>query len=435
MTKPAGQPAHENAQRALIGNLLLRPQLFHDLDLRVDEFNLPDCRRIYEALGALWANGVTPDMVSVADWTERNEGRGLDALAVSQLCDYSDMTYQLDAAAQIIRSAAVDAKVRTLADRLVRSDLHGEELLASAMTAFNGVLSANGDGPTRLTAAIDQVMRDMERPADAAGSQVRTGIPMLDDLNLLDHGGVLTIAGRPSMGKSALIQYLATQWAQHGERVLNFSTETPKAKQARRFLSAASGVNSGHLVGRRGHTQPLWDAVTEGAARLHGLPIWIDDQSDRAEKIARTLRRMRQQHGITVAVVDHIQECIPSEDPRKEINQLISMLRSVCRETPKIALVLVSQLSRRVESREDRRPRMSDLKESGKIEEASDSILLAFRPHYYRHQVNGFKNADPGVMLVDVAKNRDGATFALRFSWDNGLGHVRGILEDKRGEG
>jgi replicative DNA helicase len=424
--------AHEEAQRVIIGSLHCWPEYYHDLKITVADFTLPDCRRMFEAITALWSEGVQPDMLSVEDWTTREQGRSINAMEMAELRKYAVNGLVLLEAARLLAQHSIEAKVRTTALFLSRSEARGDALLAEAMTAFNHIEQPAAGESVALGRAVDAMLREAERrQAGDAGSQILTGVEKIDEHQFLERGGVLTVAGRPSMGKSAFVQYLSQRWAEEGEAVLVFSTETPSTKLARRFVASDARLNSREIA-RGKDSVETWRQMAASASRLADLPIWIDDSSADAALVARSIRRHRQRHGITVAVVDHIQECIPGKEPRNELNQFIAQVRAACREQPRVALVMVSQLSRRVEGRETKKPRMSDLKESGKIEEVSDAILLMFRPHYYRDQGKEFKDADPGELQVNVAKNRDGPTGWIRMSWDNERGQVRGVLADRR---
>ncbi|KKN87391.1 hypothetical protein LCGC14_0258460 [marine sediment metagenome] len=422
------EPAHEQAQRAVIGALLIRPSEFHSLQLEISDLTLPDCRRAFEAITELWDEGITPDALSIVDWTEANRGRTLDLGEIAHLSSFSSLAWETPRSAAIVRDAAQDRQVRLIAEGLMKSDRRGSKLLAEAMTAFNKIGDTRKKGAVLLTDAVAAILTEADRRQKGdTGSQILTGVPAIDDHQLLDRGGVLTIAGATSMGKSAWVQYLEELWATQGERILHFSTETQTPRVARRFLAKAGGLNSRDFGYGKDNSE-TWRAMTLGAQKIHGHSIWIDDESDRAPDMAKAIRRHRQQDGITIVVVDHLQECIENEDPRNEMNRLIASLRSACREEPKIALVFISQLTRGLDNRPDRKPRLSDLKESGSIENASDGIHFVFREYYYREQVPMYKEASPGEMLINKAKTRDGPTGWFGVSWDHSRGQVRGLL-------
>ncbi|MCP4573321.1 MAG: AAA family ATPase [bacterium] len=429
------EPAHEQAQKAVIGALLLRPQEFHSLKLGLDELTLPVPRRVLEAITDLWDEGITPDVLSIADWTEANKGRALDMMEIEELSRFSSFAWEVPRSVEIVQNAAMDRKCRLIAEGLMKSGKRGPQLLAEAMTAFNGVAGKSQGGAVRLTDAVGELLNEAERREKGEGSsQVLTGIPALDAHQLLPRGGMLTIAGATSMGKSAFMQHLAENWAEQGERILLFSTETQTRKVARRFLAKAGGLNSREF-GYGNDSTETWKAMARGASKIHEKAIWVDDENDRSAAMAQEIRKRRQQDGITIVIVDHLQECIENEEPRKEMNQLISTMKSVCREEPKLSLVALSQFTRGIDKRDNRKPRLSDLKESGSIEQTSDVISFVFRPHYYREQVARYAKADPGEMWINVAKAKDGPQGWFGMSWDNTRGQVRGVLERSFNDG
>jgi replicative DNA helicase len=435
MTSNSYHTSLEAAESALVGALLRQPRLFHDVDLDSQEFFSPHCRRIHEAICALWADGVEPDAIAVTDWTEKQPGVTVEVVDVLQLEDAAEMSVHLPTTIKLIHESALDRKVRLIAKGLQKSDKRGGDLWTEAMTAFGDAPRMESKGPVRLGDAVTEILDDMERREKGdTGSSILTGVKAIDELNLLRRGGVMTIAGYTSMGKTSFVQYLARLWALNGEKVLVFSTETSHNLMARRSLSRETQINTRDFL-RTGPASPsTWRTVVAGASELAKQDIWIDDESDRVETITRAIRRERQRLGITIVIVDYIGECIPDIEPRKEINQLISGCKKACREEPKTGLVLLSQLGRKVEKRPDRRPRKSDMLESSKIEAASDSIALLHRPHYYLKEGVQYyvglekqgKSVDPGLLLIDIPKNRDDSTCILPMAWDNHRGQVLG---------
>lgn len=422
------EPAHEQAQRVVIGSLLLRPMDFHTAKIETGFFTLPDCRRTIEAIIDLWDEGITPDILSILDWTEANKGRALTFDELNHLSGFTSLSWEFSRSVAIVRQAYIDRQIRLVAEGIRTSPKRGSALLADATTAFNRIGDSSKNGAVLLTQAVGELLSDAERRQQGdTGSQIITGVTALDKELFLDRGAVVTIAGCTSMGKSTVANHLIDLWAKAGERILLFSTETSTSMVARRFLASTAELNSREF-GYGEDSADTWRKMTSGASKLHGHSVWIDDESDNARDIAKVIRRARQQDGITIVVVDHIQECIPNEDPRTEMNQLISSLRSACREEPKITLVLISQLSRAVERRESRLPRLSDLKESGNIENASDQVIFVFRPWYYADHLPKYKKVGPGELWINRAKVRDGPTGWFGFGWTQ-QAHIRGVLD------
>lgn len=408
----------------------MTPTQRHTVHIDPRELLDPLSRRTLEAIDAIWADGKEPDPVLIEEWTEQAPGKVVTDEHQHMLRSRACMIWQIGEIVRVIREAEIDRQVRLHAQRLLGERVYGDKLLADAQTCFNKIGTATQKkASVRLIDGVMEFLTDLERRKSGDLTSITTGWSTLDSFNLLSHGGVLTIAGRPSMGKSALAQALAVSWASHGEKVLVLSTETPLKKAAARYLSAAAGVNSSEFTPDA--TTATWRAIQSGASQLSELPVWIDDESDRVKTICRSIRRARQQHGVSIVVLDHLQECLDGDDDFKEIGQLLSQIRAVCREAPKTALVIVSQLNRRVESRESKKPRMSDLRASGRIEEVSDSVMLVFRPYYYREHGRAFADADPSELSVFVAKNRDGPTGKITLRWDNDNGRVLGPASNR----
>lgn len=426
------ESAYEQAQKAVVGALLLRPQEFHSVRVQPDEMTLPDCRRILEAIIDLWDEGITPDALSIADWTEANKGRTIDMGDVASYSEFASFAWEIPRSVAIVRQAAQERQVRLIAEGIMKSPKRGSKLLAEAMTAFNHVGSGDGGGAIRLTDATAEFMTTAEaiQKGEDIGALINTGVPDIDKHRLLQRGGVLTVAAQTSMGKTALLIYLMARWAEMGERILYISTETPRDMVVRRFLANASRTSSRDF-GYGADSSEMWGSIIGAASQIHGYPIWIDDQSGVSSEITKSIRRERQLNGITIVIIDYLQECIENVDPRNEMNQLLHATKRVCREEPKIALVQLSQLGRGVEKRESRIPQISDLKESGSIEQVSDSILFLLRPWEYRHVVAKYTNSSPGVMWIKKGKTRDGPKGWFGLSWDNHRGQVRGALEGR----
>jgi replicative DNA helicase len=249
-----------------------------------------------------------------------------------------------------------------------------------------------------------------------------TGVPSgfydLDDITSGFQGSQLVIlAARPSMGKTALALNICEHAAvEHGMGVLFVSLEMGQLELAERLLCARSRVDGEKLRKGRGLGTREMTMLGRGYDELRAAPIYIDDTPARNMlQITANARRMKMRQNVSLIVVDYIQ-LIEHESPdgrenrQEQIAKISRRLKTLARElnTPVLAL---SQLNRGVENREDRRPRMADLRESGAIEQDADLVLLLHRPEYYD------PNDQPGISELIVAKNRNGRTDSVKFTF------------------
>jgi len=405
-------------ERQIIGRLVLCPARIYELHLEADDLQDAWCRKAYKAIQRATTLH-DPEKVDPII-TEDASGGTVDAAALVDASTDPCIDAVLEHHAEAVRSAALGRRVRLKADALVRSGADGEELLTEALSAFSGLGSAADGRSVSLSQSQKEMWADFMAAKRGERLGIKTGIADVDDFGFLERGGVCVIAGRPSMGKSALAVWFARRFAEQGERVLVFSTEVGHKKWSRRMVASEARVNSRALLtgSASGADVIALKAASEVTAPL---PIWIDDQSDKLKDLVMAIRQHRQRHQVTVAIVDHLQECIQGREAHRELTELLGALRSVSREAPKTTLLLVSQLNREVEKRPNKMPLMSDLRESGRIEEVADAVLLCYRPHYYDHD-----KGDPTEFLVSVAKSRDGKTGRLEMVWDPRNGCVRG---------
>jgi hypothetical protein len=268
-------------------------------------------------------------------------------------------------------------------------------------------------------------------------SGVATGYYDLDDkLRGLQPGELLVLAARPSMGKTALALNLAEQMACGGissgqtptkrVHVGIFSLEMSKQALVQRMLSARSGVQ-GQLLrgGTRMGDKNLRDLMM-AADELKAAPIYIDDSPDLTVLNLRArARRMVAQHGVKAIMIDYLQLMsapgAARESRQVEVSTISRGVKALAREL-KVPILCLSQLNRASESREGNRPRMSDLRESGSIEQDADVILLLHREEYYHVQDESWKQENPdkvGIAEIIIAKQRNGPTGVVKLYWDN----------------
>jgi replicative DNA helicase len=296
--------------------------------------------------------------------------------------------------------------------------------------------SAAGD-PQKLSELLQLEMDRIEASDFGEGgfTGVTSGYFELDELlRGFQAGELIIIAARPSMGKTALALNLAEQMALggHGAGTVGkqspvglFSLEMSKSAIVQRLLSARSGVSSQALRG--GHRIPDRDFrdLMLAAGELKEAPILIDDTPDLTVLNLRArARRMVQQHGVRAIMIDYLQLMsapgAARESRQVEVSAISRGVKALAREL-NIPVICLSQLNRGSEMREGNRPRMSDLRESGSIEQDADVVILLHREEYYHVQEEDWKDKNPdkvGVAELIVAKQRNGPTGVVKLFWE-----------------
>jgi replicative DNA helicase len=247
---------------------------------------------------------------------------------------------------------------------------------------------------------------------------VTTGLEPIDDaVGGLMNSDLIVIAGRPGMGKTALAMNIGSNIAMRGESVIVVSIESPALKIFARLVSSA-----GQIDNRKLQTYRLTDLESDQAvatARVIGqAPIYFLERERRWEKITNTIRSIKlKDENVSLVVIDYVQ--LVRTSYRVERYQGLGMICGDCKALAlelNVPILVLSQLNRKVEERHDKRPNISDLKESGALAQDADVVGLIFRERYYN------KSADNTVVL-DIAKARDGRTGGIKLHYDEE--HVR----------
>jgi replicative DNA helicase len=284
-----------------------------------------------------------------------------------------------------------------------------------------------------LMQAYDQIERQFQRKGEATG--VSTGFADLDDITSgLQQTDLVIVAARPSMGKTALCLNIAHHIALK-ERlpVAVFSLEMSKEQLVQRLICSEASINSRDM--RRGFLQDSdWHRVSDAVNKLYQAPIFIDDTPGASTfEMRAKARRLTAEHGqLGLIVVDYLQLAHhggKNENRVQEISEIARSFKSMAREL-KCPLIALSQLSRAVEQREDKRPILSDLRESGSIEAEADVVAFIYRPSYYKNKLfkkdgthgpstsgNNEPDPDEGIAEIIIGKQRNGPTGTIRLGF------------------
>ena len=414
-------PQDQDAEQAVLGAMLIDPDAVSRAMeiLRPEDFYRPGHRLLFQAMIDLADHEQAVDVVTAAS-ALRKTGH-LEAVGgAAYLAELQDV---------VATSANVAYHARIIADRALLRGL----IEAGTDIARQGY-EAEGDPAEILDQAEERIFRLSHKRTgtalplsavlidafthlearynnpDVLG--VPSGFPDLDRLTAGFQPSDLTvIAARPSMGKTTFILNVARNAARAGVPVALFSLEMSREQLALRLLCSEAGIDSQKI--RQGRVeQGEWAILSKALGDLGDAPIYIDDSpSLSALDIRARSRRLKAEHHLGLVIIDYMQLMQGSaraENRQQEISQISRSLKALAREI-EVPVIALSQLSRAVEARQDRRPMLSDLRESGAIEQDADVVAFIYRDDYY--------NADSdqaGVVDIIVAKQRNGPTGVCR---------------------
>jgi replicative DNA helicase len=416
---PYRTPPHNvEAEQALLGAILVNNQAYHRVAefLRGEHFAEGVHGRIFEAIGKLMEKGQIANPVTLKNLFDQDgalqEIGGAQYLArlaasvvtIINAADYGHTIHDLYLRRQLI-TLGEDVVNEAFAHDLERDARIQIELAEKRL--FDLATTGQYEGGFR---PFDEALTDAILMAEAAFKRngrttgVATGFTDLDKLlGGLHSSDLIILAGRPSMGKTALATNIAFHAARHfkagktadgrkkaedGAMVGFFSLEMSSEQLATRILSEVSGVPSHHI--RRGEVkQEDFDKFVFASHELANVPLYIDDTPALSITALRTrARRLQRQRGLDMLIIDYLQllrgsgEGTAGENRVQEISEITRGLKALAKELD-VPVLALSQLSRAVEAREDKRPQLSDLRESGSIEQDADVVMFVFREEYY----------------------------------------------------
>lgn len=242
---------------------------------------------------------------------------------------------------------------------------------------------------------------------------LRTGLDIDRTLQGFQDGKLYVIGARPSMGKTALVMTIMRRLAEDGEKSGIISLETSDKSLAGRLITQSAGISVDRFSSGRMSDEEL-QTFSEACGKLSKYGIYIDDQAAISAQQCRSKCRAMAQKGCSIIFVDFLQLLnAEGRSKHEEIGTITKVLKQTAKECD-IPIVVLSQLSRKVEDRSDKRPQMADLRESGSIEEDADVICFLYRPEYYGVTTTKDGESTAGLAEVIIAKNKDGRTGVQR---------------------
>ncbi|MFO0961919.1 MAG: replicative DNA helicase [Phycisphaerales bacterium] len=428
-------PAAPDAEMSLLGSMLIDPKMIPDvlgIVSQPDDFSKPAHGTVFQHMIALYETSATLDPVSLV---QRLSDHGV-------LEDVGGQQYLIDLAEGVPTAVHAPEYARLVREKATLRELirAAGEILVDAHQSRQDPAVVLGEAEARIFAIaqrresraasslkelLDEVMKNLERNEGRNITGVPTGYDELDEmLSGFQKGEVIILAARPSMGKTAFALNVTEQMAASGTGVGFFSLEMGKQQLVQRLLCAKAGIDGQRLrknMLQREDTHRLIAACDQ----MQSTPIYIDDSPGMTLLQMRSkARRMKERYGIGAVVIDYLQlmsSGTRTESRQVEVSEISRGVKAMAREL-EIPVLCLSQLNRASEDRQGHRPRMSDLRESGSIEQDADVVMMLHREEYYHLADPGWAEANEhkrNIAEVIVAKQRNGPTGTVELVWDS----------------
>lgn len=406
--------------------------------LKAEEFYREEHRCIYRAIVTLNSQGVVPDPLLVADeLTRTDELKKVRRDYLFALIDYEFTTVRVDKYVKIIKETAQRRQLARLGDEItyLASDESKEvsEVLSTLESKMTLMTSSDAAAATELNALMETTYQEarLRRQVGRALLGASTGLIQLDRLTCgLKKTDLIIIAARPSMGKTALALNIALSAAREVP-VGIFSLEMSASQLGQRIMSRTSGVALNKIaVGDLDDDDEA--AMMLGMAELSDnlKPVTIIDNTLTLSELRTQARRLKRKYGVGLIVIDYIQLIIGDKAYKgnrvQEVSDISRQLKAMAKELD-VPILALSQLNRGAEMRADKRPLLSDLRESGSIEQDADIVMFIYRDAYYNED-SELKN----VAELSVAKNRNGAVGRCNLYFDGSRCLFRDLYKGDR---
>ena len=400
-------PSNIEAEQSLLGSVLVNNDIIDEISTIVNagKFFDPIHRKIYEVIETLNNKGMIANPITLKNYFEKDSGLsevgGVDYLV--KLTRFSSSIKQAIDYAKIIHEMYVKRELIFISDGISdqakdeQIEKTGENIIEDAEKSLFDLAERGNFSQTflKFNQAIDQTieMATLAMKSDQGIVGVPTGLSDLDEkLGGLHKSDLIIIAGRPSMGKTALATNIAYYAAKHMQdnnekgSVAFFSLEMSSEQLSTRILSEQARISS-HEIRTGKATEETLNRYIETSRNIYDLPLYIDETPAIAiSTLSNRARRIKRLFGLKLIVVDYIQLMRTNSnrmDGRvQEISEITQGLKALAKEL-NVPVVALSQLSRAVEQRDDKKPQLSDLRESGSIEQDADVVLFVYREEYY----------------------------------------------------
>lgn len=388
--------------------------------IKAENFYAAQHGLIYEAIESLWKQGKEVDLITVANQLQKAghlaEVGGRTYLA--QIADYAPNSFKLNAHIEIVKDQAIRRSLIEYCDSL-KYEVQGTEVENVLELAQKGLLEISNNKIRTRVKNVGEILTNVldELDSESKPLSISTGYPDVDKhLIGFKEGELIIVAARPSVGKTTLALNFAIHAAKEKVPVLIFSIETAAEQMMIRVLSSVSSVDSTKIL-KKVLTETEKTNVMKAAGRVGDMPIFLEDTGAlNTLELRSIVRQLQMKEKLGLIIIDYLSLMASSnkkpEGRYQEVSQMVREIKAFAKESG-IPIVLLSQLSRENEKRADKRPNLSDLRESGEIEQVADVVMLLHRDDYYEAE----KQGNVSVMEVNIAKNRNGSTGLVKLTY------------------
>lgn len=433
-------PHDDNAEVAALGGMLLSKDAIGEISqiLEPQDFYQPRNQMIYQAIITLFSNSEPVDPIVVAEELHKRgqleKVGGSDYLAhladavptAANAVSYAEIVHQKAVLRRVIMAGTQIAQLGYDAGGRSAEDIVN---LAQAQMYEVGVGRVRQDYMP-IGSVVEETLNTIQNIQDGTINRgVPTGFRDIDDVTQgLQPGQMIIVAGRPAMGKSTLaVDFARSAALHHGLATIVFSLEMSKLELSQRIIAAESSVPLGLLRDPRQLTQQHWQQLNVCASNIADKPLFLDDSPNMSlMEIRAKCRRLKQTDDLKLVVVDYLQLMSSDhavESRQQEVATFSRALKLLAKEL-EVPVVALSQLNRGVEARADRTPMLSDLRESGSIEQDADVVFLVNRPDVYN------KDDRPGEADIIMAKHRNGPTATFTLAFEGAMSRFRDLPQD-----
>lgn len=420
-------PHNLEAERSTIGACMLSKEALMDVseEVRAEDFYNEAHREIFEAIMDLYRDNVAVDMLTVCE--ELNKKKALDMVGgrayIATLTSEVPSTANAGEYAKIVAEKAMMRQLISVSEEISAKGYDDKvpatELIDRAEAdIFRVAQKRQKSDYAKIQDVLLKNLKQIDEAQKTSGSVVGlpTGFKTLDEKTSgLHRSDLIILAARPGMGKTAFALNIAEQCAiKAGASVLIFSLEMSQEQLGQRLIAMQARVESEKL--KKGELDRKdWDRINVALNELNGTKIVIDDTPGVSiMEMRNKCRRLKAEQGLDLIVVDYLQLMTfdgRADSRQQEISALSRHLKLLAREMD-CPVIVLSQLSRAPELRQDKRPMLSDLRESGSIEQDADIVIFLYRDDYYNENTE-----KPGVCEVHLAKHRSGSTDRIELTW------------------